>query len=82
MRRCSGMVSGVLHCHAHNASVIGNALGLVISLCLIAVWCIVEERFAAGGVLCLAVCLMIKPHDAALVWLYFLLAGGTYRSGM
>jgi Glycosyltransferase family 87 len=59
--------------------VIGNALGLVISLCLIAVWCIVEERFAAAGVLCLAVCLMIKPHDAALVWLYFLLAGGTYR---
>jgi hypothetical protein len=59
--------------------VTGNALGLVISLCLIAVWCIVEERFAAAGVLCLAVSLMIKPHDAALVWLYFLLAGGTYR---
>jgi Glycosyltransferase family 87 len=59
--------------------VTGNALGLAIGLCLIAVWCIVEERFVAAGVLCLAVSLMIKPHDAALVWLYFLLAGGTYR---
>jgi Glycosyltransferase family 87 len=59
--------------------VTGNALGLALGLCLIAVWCIVEERFAAAGVLCLSVSLMIKPHDAALVWLYFLLAGGTYR---
>ena len=59
--------------------VTGNALGLVLGLCLIAVWCIVEERFAAAGVLCFAVSLMIKPHDAALVWLYFFLAGGTYR---
>jgi hypothetical protein len=59
--------------------VIGNACGLVISLCLIAAWCIVEERFAAAGALCLAVSLMIKPHDAGLIWLYFLLAGGTYR---
>jgi hypothetical protein len=59
--------------------VTGNALGLAIGLSLIAAWCIVEERFAAVGVICLAVSLMIKPHDAALVWLYFLLAGGTFR---
>ena len=32
-----------------------------------------------GGVLCLAVSLLLKPHDAALVWLYLLLAGGLYR---
>jgi hypothetical protein len=59
--------------------VIGNACGLVVALGLIAVWCIVEERFAAVGVLCLAVSLMIKPHDVGLIWLYFLLAGGVYR---
>jgi hypothetical protein len=57
----------------------GNAVGLVISLCVIAVWCFVQERFAWGGVLCLAISLLIKPHDAGLVWLYFLLAGGTHR---
>jgi hypothetical protein len=31
------------------------------------------------GVLCLVISLAIKPHDAGLVWLYFLLAGGVYR---
>ena len=29
--------------------------------------------------MCLAISLMLKPHDAGLVWLYFLLAGGIYR---
>jgi hypothetical protein len=57
----------------------GNAVGLVISLCVIAVWCFIQKRFAWGGVLFLAISLLIKPHDAGLVWLYFLLAGGTYR---
>jgi hypothetical protein len=31
------------------------------------------------GILCLALSLVIKPHDTGLVWLYFLLAGGVYR---
>ncbi|MGA8668478.1 MAG: glycosyltransferase family 87 protein [Terracidiphilus sp.] len=57
----------------------GNAVGLVISLCVIALWCFVQERFPWGGVLCLAISLVLKPHDAGLVWLYFLLAGGAYR---
>jgi hypothetical protein len=58
---------------------VGNSAGIVVSLCVIAAWCFLEERFAATGVLCLAVALAVKPHDAALVWLYFLLAGGVYR---
>lgn len=58
---------------------IGNTAGLVIALCVIAVWCIVSERFVWVGVLCLAFSLLVKPHDSGLVWLYFLLAGGTYR---
>jgi hypothetical protein len=57
----------------------GNAAGLVVSLCVVAVWCFLQERFVPAGILCLAVSLAIKPHDAGLVWLYFLLAGGTYR---
>jgi len=57
----------------------GNAAGMAVSLCVVAVWCFLKERFVLAGVLCLAVSLAIKPHDAGLVWLYFLLAGGVFR---
>jgi len=57
----------------------GNIAGITLSLCLIAVWCFLKERFVLAGVLCLAVSLTLKPHDVGLVWLYFLLAGGIYR---
>jgi hypothetical protein len=57
----------------------GNAAGIVVSLCMIAVWCILQQRFVLAGILCLALSMAIKPHDAGLVWLYFLLAGGVYR---
>jgi hypothetical protein len=57
----------------------GNPAGMVVGLCVVAVWCFLEERFVWAGILCLAVSLAIKPHDAGLVWLYFVLAGGTYR---
>jgi hypothetical protein len=57
----------------------GNTAGIVVSLCVIAVWCFLTERFALAGILCLAVSLAIKPHDAGLVWLYFVLAGGVNR---
>jgi hypothetical protein len=58
---------------------IGNTASLVVGLCVIAVWCFVNERFVWVGVLCLAVGLANKPHDAGIVWLYFLLAGGVFR---
>jgi hypothetical protein len=57
----------------------GNPAGIVVSLCMIAVWCFFQERYVPAGILCMAVSLAIKPHDAGLVWLYFLLAGGVYR---
>ena len=57
----------------------GNSAGLVVSLCVVAVWCFFQERFVTAGILCLAISLAIKPHDVGLVWLYFLLAGGAYR---
>ena len=57
----------------------GNPSGIVVSLCVVAVWCFLRERFVPAGILCMAVGLAIKPHDAGLVWLYFLLAGGVYR---
>jgi len=57
----------------------GNTAGLAISLSVIAVCCFVEDRFALAGVLCLAVALAMKPHDAGSLWLYFLLTGGVPR---
>lgn len=57
----------------------GNAACLVISLCVVAVWCFLKDKFVPAGVICMALSLAIKPHDAGLVWLYFLLAGGVYR---
>jgi hypothetical protein len=57
----------------------GNTAGIAVSLCVVAVWCFLRERFVAAGILCMALSLAIKPHDAGLVWLYFLLAGGVYR---
>jgi hypothetical protein len=56
-----------------------NGAGLVLSFSAIAVWCFFRERFAPLGIFCLAVSLAIKPHDAGLVWLYFLLVGGKHR---
>jgi hypothetical protein len=58
---------------------VGNTAGIVVSLCVIAVWCFLRARFAPLGVLCLAVALLVKPHDAGFLWLYFLLAGGSQR---
>lgn len=57
----------------------GNAAGITVSLCAVAVWCFVKDRFVTAGVLCLVLSLLIKPHDSGVVWLYFLLAGGNYR---
>ena len=57
----------------------GNAAGVAVSLCAIAVWCFSTGRFSFAGVVCLAVSLAIKPHDATAVWLYLLIVGGTYR---
>jgi hypothetical protein len=57
----------------------GNTAGIVVGLCVIASWCFLQERFVLAGVLCLALSLAIKPHDAGLVWLYFLLAGAPFR---
>lgn len=65
-----------------NAEVVfagGNTAGIVVSLCVVAVWCFLNDRFVWAGVICLAISLAIKPHDGGLVWLYFILAGGAFR---
>jgi len=57
----------------------GNTAGIAVSMCVVAVWCFVRERFGPAGIICIALSFAIKPHDAGFVWLYFLLAGGVYR---
>jgi glycosyl transferase family 87 len=69
----------LLLCNAELVIALGNVAGIVISLCIIAVWCFVQGRFVHAGILCLAISLALKPHDAGFVWAYFLLAGGVQR---
>ena len=74
----SGALVGFLLANSEVLLITGNAAGVVVSLCVIAVWCFVRNRFVLAGILCLAISLAVKPHDTGLVWLYFLLAGGVY----
>lgn len=57
----------------------GDLAGFAVSLCIVAVWCFMRERFIAIGIACLSISLVVKPHDAGLVWLFFLLSGFPYR---
>jgi hypothetical protein len=75
----SGALIGLFLFNSELLVVAGNMAGIAISLGAIAVWCFVRERFVGAGILCLALALIVKPHDTGLVWLYFLLAGGAFR---
>ena len=75
----SGVLIGFLLANSESLLITGNAAGIAISLCVAAVWCFLRERFVPVGIACLAVSLALKPHDAGLVWLYFLLAPGVFR---
>ena len=75
----SGVLLGFFLAGSETLIITGNAAGLVISLCAVAAWCFIRERFVLAGILCLAMSLVLKPHDSGLVWLYFLLAGGVFR---
>lgn len=75
----SGVLIGFLLANSEVIVVLCNPAGIAIGLCVVAVWCFFRERFIPVGILCLAASLALKPQDAGLVWLYFLLAGGVYR---
>lgn len=57
----------------------GNSAGIIVGLCVIAAWCFIGERLVWLGIACLAVSLIVKPQDAGLLWLLFLVAGGAAR---
>jgi len=75
----SGILIGFFLANSVLLVISGNAAGIAISLCLVAVWCFLRERYVPAGILCLALSLAIKPHDTGFVWLYFFLVGGVLR---
>jgi hypothetical protein len=75
----SGALMGLLLAGSELLVEVGNPAGIAISLCAIAVWCFLKERWIAAGVICLAVSLAVKPHVSGPVWLFFLLAGRVHR---
>jgi hypothetical protein len=75
----SALLLGFMLANAEVVFAFGNAAGVAVSLCAIAVWCFFTERFAFAAVACLAASLAIKPHDSAAMWLYLLIVGGAYR---
>ena len=75
----AGCLVGFLLANSELLIFSGNPAGIAVSLAIVAAWCFVRERFVLAGMFCLVVSLAFKPHDAALLWLFFLLAGGTYR---
>ncbi|HZQ55549.1 MAG TPA: glycosyltransferase family 87 protein [Bryobacteraceae bacterium] len=75
----SGALIGFLLATSELLAVTGNVAGIAIGLSAISVWCFVRGRLVILGIVCLAVSLVLKPHDTGLVWLYFLLAGSTQR---
>jgi hypothetical protein len=74
-----GALIGYLLANSYVIVVLSNPSELVISLCVIGVWCFLRERFVAVGILCMALSLAVKPQIGGLIWLYFLLAGGVFR---
>lgn len=75
----AGFLVGLLLMTSELLVEVGNAAGIAVSLCVIAVCCFVQRKFLIVGVLAFAMALLVKPHDTLLVWLYFLLAGREYR---
>lgn len=57
----------------------GNPAGFLVPFTIIAVWCFVENRYVWVGVVCLAVSLILKPHNAACIWILFMLFSAASR---
>lgn len=77
--RLRGLLAGFVVLNSLLIFLHGNPAGLTAGFCIVAAWCFLKRRYQPPGVLLLGLSLAIKPHDAALVWLYFLLAGGALR---
>ena len=77
--RLAGWLAGFMLLNCVEVLSQGNPAGTVVALGVISAWCFVRQRLELVGAALLGVSLVIKPHDAGFVWLYFLLAGGAGR---
>lgn len=77
--RLRGLLAGFVVANSLLIFLHGNPAGLAASFCIVASWCFLQRRHELAGILLLGLSLVIKPHDAGFVWLYFLLAGGALR---
>ncbi len=75
----SGALVGFLLAGGEVIIVLCNPAGIAVSLCVIAVWCFVKDRFVWAGIVCFAISLALKPHDSGLIWAYLLFVGGAFR---
>ena len=75
----AGALAGCVLANCEVLLINGNAAGVAIGLGLVAQWCFIKSRFTFIGAFCLAVGLVLKPHDIGFLWLYLLLAGGVLR---
>lgn len=75
----AGALAGLLIADSVLPLVAGNTAAVAVGLCAIAVWSFLTGRLVTVGVVCLAVSLLLKPHDTGMVWLFFLLGGRTFR---
>lgn len=60
---------------------VGNTAGIAVSLCVVALWCLVRQRSTWEGSALLAISLALKPHDSGFLWLLMLTLGGRFRKG-
>jgi len=74
-----GALIGFMIGNSELVLVTGNVVGIAVGLCVVAIWCFMRRKLEAVGVVCLAVSLIMKPHDSGFVWLYLVWAGGIYR---
>lgn len=75
----SGALIGFLLANTETVIALGNAAAIATGLCVVAAWCFLSNRCAVFGVIAMGLSLMLKPQDSGLVWLFLVLAGGTYR---
>ena len=75
----AGAMCGFLIGNSELLLLVGNAAAIAIACAAVASLCFLTARHTALGVGLLAIGLILKPHDTALVWLFFLLAGRPYR---
>lgn len=74
-----GVLLGFLIAGSASLMFYGNPAGIAVSLAIFTVWSFMRQQWLPLGVLALALSLSLKPHDAGLIWLCFLLAGNPYR---